>query len=174
MRIVASGEVRYQSLARIGSEITGTVKDRYVREGDRVNKGDLLIEFNLEGLQSLLAQQQILLQQLKKVSRPQAALVEASNNLCQASRETRRREALAEKNLLPIEQVEQVQRMELNAETLLTYANLAADSLAVNSTEEQLLQQRVNSAKAELAKILIYAPFTGRVQTRNVEPGDLV
>lgn len=176
LRIVASGEVRYQSLARIGSEITGTVKNRYVREGDRVNKGDLLIELNPEGLESLLAQQQILLQQLQKVSRPQAqaALVEASNNLRQASRETRRREALAEKNLLPTEQVEQAQRIELNAETSLTYAKLAADSLAVNSTEEQLLQQRVNSAKAELAKTLIYAPFTGRVQTRNVEPGDLV
>jgi HlyD family secretion protein len=97
LRIVASGEVRYQSLARIGSEITGTVKDRYVLEGDQVNKGDLLIELNPEGLPSRLAQQQTLLQQLYIISRPQAqaALVEANHNLRQASREARRREALA-------------------------------------------------------------------------------
>lgn len=176
LRIVASGEVRYQSLARIGSEITGTVTARHVREGDRVNKGDLLIELNPEELQSRLAQAQTLLQQLQKISRPQAqaALVEARDNLRQTSREARRRETLAKKGVISAEQVEQAQRMELNAKTALTRAQLSADSLAANSTEERLLQQRIASAEAELAKTRIYAPFAGRVQTRNVEPGDLV
>lgn len=176
LRIVASGEVRYQSLARIGSEITGTVTARHVREGDRVNKGDLLIELNPEELQSRLAQAQTLLQQLQKISRPQAqaALVEARDNLRQTSREARRREALATKGMISAEQVEQAQRIELNAKTALTRAQLAADSLATDSTEERLLQQRIDSAEAELAKTRIYAPFAGRVQTRNVEPGDLV
>ena len=176
LRIVASGEVRYQSLARIGSEITGTVTVRHVREGDRVNKGDLLIELNPEELQSRLAQAQTLLQQLQKISRPQAqaALVEARDNLRQASREARRRETLAEKGVISTEQVEQAQRMELNAKTALTRAQLTADSLAAGSTEERLLQQRIESAEAELEKTRIYAPFAGRVQTRNVEPGDLV
>lgn len=176
LRIVASGEVRYQSLARIGSEITGTVTARHVREGDRVSKGDLLIELNPEELQSRLAQAQTLLQQLQKINRPQAqaALVEARDNLRQTSREARRREALAGKGVISTELVEQAQRMELNAKTALTRAQLAADSLAANSTEERLLQQRIDSAAAELAKTRIYAPFAGRVQTRNVEPGDLV
>lgn len=176
LRIVASGEVRYQSLARIGSEITGTVTARHVREGDQVNKGDLLIELNPDELQSRLAQAQTLLQQLQKISRPQAqaALVEARDNLRQASREARRRETLATKGVISAEQVEQAQRMELNAKTALTRAQLTADSLAAGSTEERLLQQRITSAEAELAKTRIYAPFAGRVQTRNVEPGDLV
>ncbi len=88
LRIVASGEVRYQSLARIGSEITGTVTARHVREGDRVSIGDLLIELNPEELQSRLAQAQTLLQQLQEIRRPQAqaALVEARDNLRQTSR----------------------------------------------------------------------------------------
>lgn len=176
LRIVASGEVRYQTLARIGSEITGTVTARHVREGDRVSQGDLLIELNPEELQSRLAQAQTLLQQLQKMSRPQAqaALVEARDNLRQASREARRREALASKGVISAEQVEQAQRIELNSKTALTRAQLSADSLATGSTEERLLQQRIDSAEAELAKTRIYAPFAGRVQTRNVEPGDLV
>lgn len=97
LRIVANGEVRYQSLAHIGSEIIGTVIARHVREGDRVNKGDLLIELNPEKLQSRLAQALTLLQQLQEARRPQAqtASVEARDNLRQASREARRREALA-------------------------------------------------------------------------------
>lgn len=176
LRIVASGEVRYQSLARIGSEITGTVIARHVREGDRVSKGALLIELNPQELQARLAQAQTVLQQLREVSRPQAqaALVEARDNLRQTSREARRRETLADKGMIPTEHVEQAQRLELNAKTALTRAQLAADSLAANSTEERLLQQRISSAEAELAKTRIYAPFAGRVQTRNVEPGDLV
>ena len=117
LRIVASGEVRYQSLARIGSEITGTVTARHVREGDQVSQGDLLIQLNPEELQSRLAQAHTLLQQLQKNSRPQAqvALVEARDNLRQASREARRREALADKGVISAEQVEQAQRIELNA-----------------------------------------------------------
>ncbi len=176
LRIVASGEVRYQSLARIGSEITGTVLARHVREGDRVSKDDLLIELNPDELQARLAQAKTLLQQLHEVSRPQAqaALTEARDNLRQASREARRREALAVKGVISTEQVEQAQRIEFNAKTALTRAQLAVDSLAAGSTEEQLLQQRIVSAEAELAKTRIYAPFAGRVQTRNVEPGDLV
>src|SRR5690554_107331 len=176
LRIVASGEVRYQSLARIGSEITGTVLARHVREGDRVSKDDLLIELNPDELQARLAQAKTLLQQLREVSRPQAqaALTEARDNLRQASREARRRETLAKQGMIPIEQAEQAQRLELNAKTALTRAQLSADSLAEGSTEERLLQQRIVSAEAELAKTRIYAPFAGRVQTRNVEPGDLV
>jgi HlyD family secretion protein len=176
LRIVSSGEVRYQSLARIGSEITGTVMARHVREGDQVSKGDLLIELNPKELQSRLSQAKTLLEQLQKNSRPQAqaALAEAKENVEQASREARRREALAAKGMIPDEQVEQAQRLELNAKTALTRAQLAADALAPNSTEEHLLQQRVASAEAELAKTKLYAPFAGRVQTRNVEPGDLV
>ena len=176
LRIVASGEVRYQSLARIGSEITATVIARHVREGDRVSKGDLLIELNPEELQSRLAQAQTMLQQLHEVSRPQAqaALTEARDNVRQSSREARRREALAQKGVISAEQVEQAQRSELNAKTVLTRAQLSVDALAVGSTEERLLQQRIASAEAELAKTRIYAPFAGRVQTRNVEPGDLV
>jgi len=176
LRIVASGEVRYQSLAHIGSEITGTVTARHVREGDWVRKGDLLIELDPKELQSRLAQAQTLLQQLQKISRPQAqtAVAEARDNLLQASREARRREALAEKGTISIELAEQAQRLELNAKTALTRAQLVSDSLAVDSTEERLLKQRIESAEAELAKTRIYAPFSGRVQTRNVEPGDLV
>src|SRR5690606_22954882 len=47
-RVVASGEVGSQSLAQVGSEITGVVKRRHVRQGDAVRAGDLLIELHDE------------------------------------------------------------------------------------------------------------------------------
>lgn len=176
LRIVASGEVRSQMLARIGSEITGTVLARHVREGDRVNQGDLLIELNPQEAQARLAQAQTLLQQLQTVTRPQAqtALVEATYNFNQARREAQRRKILADKGTISVEQAEQAQQLQRNAKTILTRAQLTATSLAAKGSEERLLLQRVASAEAELAKTRIYAPFAGRVQTRNVEAGDLV
>src|SRR5690606_1124333 len=51
-RVVASGEVDSQSLAQVGSEITGVVKARHVREGDAVRAGDLLIELHDEEAQA--------------------------------------------------------------------------------------------------------------------------
>lgn len=176
LRVVASGEVRYQSLARIGAELTGTVTARHVAEGDWVKPGDLLIELNPSEQQARLDQAKTQRQQLQNVSRPQAqaALTEAQDNMRQASREAKRRETLASEGVISAEQLEQARRLALNAQTVLTRAQLAAQAMAAGSTEEQLLQQRVASAEAELAKTRIYAPFAGRVQTRNVEPGDLV
>lgn len=176
LRIVASGEVRYPSLARIGSEITGTVIKRHVREGDTVQKGDLLVELNPKEAQARLDQAHTLLQQLQTLSHPQAqtALIEARENLNQARREAQRRQALANKGTIATELAEQARRTELNAKAALTQAQLTADAMAPHGSEERLLSQRVNSAEADLAKTKIYAPFSGRIQTRNVEPGDLV
>ena len=176
LRIVASGEVRYPSLARLGSEITGTVIKRHVREGDTVKKGDLLVELDPKEAQSRLAQAHTLLQQLQTLSHPQAqaALIEARENLNQARREAQRRQALVNKGTIATELAEQARRTELNAKAALTQAQLTADAMAPHGSEERLLRQRVNSAEADLAKTKIYAPFSGRIQTRNVELGDLV
>src|SRR5690606_5626315 len=93
-RVVASGEVDSQSLAQVGSEITGVVKARHVREGDAVRAGDLLIELHDEEQQARLREAEAALRQLVQSQRPQteAALREAQFNLAQASRERERRE----------------------------------------------------------------------------------
>lgn len=176
LRIVASGEVRYPSLARIGSEITGTVLARYVREGDWVKQGQLLLALSNDEQRAKLDQAKTLLQQLHTVTRPQAqaALKEAQINAQQASREARRRQALAAKGTLSVELTEQALRAQRNADSQLLRAQLTVNALAANGSEQQLLTQRIESAEAELAKTRIHAPFSGRVQTRNVEPGDLV
>lgn len=51
---------------------------------------------------------------------------------------------------------------------------MAEQALRPGGVEEQLLQQRLRTALAALEKTRIRAPFDGRIQTRNVEPGDQV
>uniref|UniRef100_UPI00289D0EF0 biotin/lipoyl-binding protein n=2 Tax=Stutzerimonas stutzeri subgroup TaxID=578833 RepID=UPI00289D0EF0 len=95
-RVVASGEVDSQSLAQVGSEITGVVAVRHVREGDAVKAGDLLLELRDDEQRARLREAEAALRQLIDSSRPQAqaTLREAENNLEQAERELQRRETL--------------------------------------------------------------------------------
>jgi HlyD family secretion protein len=174
--VVASGEVRSQSLARIGSEITGIIKARHVREGDEVKPGDLLLELNNDEQQARVHEAEAALQQLVSSSRrqAQAAQKEAEANLDQAQRERARREALQERQLLSDEQVEQARRSELSTRVNRDKAALQAAALASGGTEEQILTQRLAASRALLAKTRLTSHVTGIVQTRNVEPGDLV
>jgi len=175
-RVVASGEVDSQSLAQVGSEITGVIAVRHVREGDAVKAGDLLLELRDDEQRARLREAEAALRQLIDSSRPQAqaTLREAQNNLEQADRELQRRETLFERKLLASEALEQARRATLTARVVRDRARFAAAAVGEGGSEEQVLRQRLEAARANLAKASIHAQVDGIVQTREVEPGDLV
>ena len=175
-RVVASGEVDSQSLAQVGSEITGVIAVRHVREGDAVKAGDLLLELRDDEQRARLREAEAALRQLIDSSRPQAqaTLREAQNNLEQADRELQRRETLFERKLLASEALEQARRATLTARVVRDRARFAAAAVGEGGSEEQVLRQRLEAARANLAKARIHAQVDGIVQTREVEPGDLV
>lgn len=174
--VVSSGQVRYQVLARIGTEITGTVAERLVREGDLVQAGDPLLRLRRDEWQAQYDQAQTALAQLRNQLYPQAleALTEARLAHQQAEREARRRERLAAQGMLGAEQSEQAWHLARIRKAALNRSELQVRALRPGGDEESLLLQRLESAKASLDKTLIGAPFAGRIQTRNVEPGDQV
>lgn len=175
-RVVASGEVDNQSIAQVGSEITGVISARHVREGDAVKAGDLLLELRDDEQLARLREAEAALRQLIDSSRPQAqaTLRDAQSNLEQLTRERERRETLFERKLLSSEALEQARRAELAAKVIRDRAQLAAAAQGEGGSEEQVLRQRLEAARAGLAKTRIHAHVDGIVQTRNVEPGDLV
>lgn len=175
-RVVASGEVDSQSLAQVGSEITGVVAARHVREGDAVKAGDLLLELRDDEQRARLREAEATLQQLIESTRPQAEATarEAQHNLEQASRELKRRKALFDRKLLASEPLEQARRAELTARAVHDRARFAAAALAKGGGEERVQQQRLEAARAALAKTRIHAQADGIVQTRDAEPGDLI
>jgi|TARA_R100000049_G_C1947296_1_gene92970 HlyD family secretion protein len=175
-RVVASGEVDTQSLVQIGSEITGVVAERHVREGDAVKAGDLLLELRDDEQRARLREAEAALQQLIDSTRPQAeaSARETQHNFEQASRELKRRQVLFDRKLLASEPLEQARRAELTARAVRDRARFAAAALAAGGSEEQVQRQRLEAARAALAKTRIQAQVEGIVQTRDVEPGDLV
>lgn len=175
-RVVASGEVGSQSVAQVGSEITGVVAVRHVREGDAVKAGDLLLELRDDEQRARVGEAEAALEQLLQSTRPQAEalLRETRTNLDQATRERERRDALYERGLLSVELREQARRAEIVARVAHERARLAAASLAEGGSEEQMLRQRLEAARVALSRTRIHTQVDGIVQSRAVEPGDLV
>lgn len=175
-RVVASGQVSSQSLARVGSEITGVVKARHVREGDAVRPGDLLIELNDDEQQARVREAEAALAQLAGARRPQAeaALRQAESALALASAERVRREELFARQLLSAEARDQARNAEVAARSARDQARTALETQQEGGAEARVLRERLAQARAALARTRLLARVAGIVQTRDAEPGDLV
>ena len=174
--VVATGRVISASTAAIGAEITGIVVERHVRDGDRVEAGDLLLTLRADDLVARVREAQAALHNLQASQRPQAdeALLQAQSLLEQASREAARRSALLAAESISREVVEKALNAEVVAQANLRQAKLAADALAPGGPQETILIERLNAAQAALKRTEIRAQFPAIVLTRRVEPGDLV
>ncbi|MFT0212419.1 efflux RND transporter periplasmic adaptor subunit [Pseudomonas sp. F1_0610] len=174
--VVASGEVRFDIQAQISAEITGTVKQRHVREGDLVTQGQLLLSLEQQPWLALRNQAQAKLEQLDSlgVGVAQVTLEEAQKRLALAQKELTRRQALAAKGLVSTESLEQTQRQVHDLQANLQRAKLQTEQLQTLGAERQQSLQALSEAQARLDKTMIYAPFAGRILQRNVEQGDVV
>jgi HlyD family secretion protein len=174
--LVASGRVIAVSRAQVGSEITGVVLERRVKEGDRVKPGDILLMLRSDELSAKVREAEAAVAQLERSARPQAqaALLQAEAQLAQASREAQRRRELSSRQLIAREAMEQAVQAETIARAAAQKARLTAAALASGNSDEAVLVERLASAQAMLAKTIVRSQVTGTVLIRNVEPGDLV
>ena len=173
--VVATGKVISVSRAQIGSEITGVVIDRLVKEGDRVSRGDLLLTLKADELSAQVRQAEAELKELSVNTFPQAKidLANAKTQLDQARREANRRRN-AEQGIFSSEEIEQSVQAETQALNNFKAANLKAEASSPGKIEEVKLTEQLTTLKAQLAKTKIRSEVTGIVLTRDVEPGDLV
>lgn len=174
--LVASGRVVSVSRAQVGSQISGVVVERRVREGDKVAPGDVLVVLRADDLAASVREAEAALAQLQQTTRPQAqaALRDAEARLVQASRESERRRALLERKLIAKESMEQAVQAQTAARAAAEQARLAVGTLGSGAPGEAVARQRLEAARAALDKTLIRAQVAGTVLTRNAEPGDVV
>lgn len=174
--VVATGRVLAVSRVQVGSEVTGVVVERLVKEGDLVEPGDALVILRSDDLEAALREAEAALVELQESTRPQAqaALREAEARLAQTSREVERRRDLFERQMIARETLEQAVEAEIIAQAAVDQARLTARSLAQGGSNEAAARARVASARAQLAKTTIRSEVAGMVLTRNAEPGDVV
>lgn len=174
--VVATGRIVSESRVQVGSELTGVVTDRLVREGDHVVAGQILVRFRADELLAKRQEALASLAQLEDVRRPRAMaqLKQAEEQLAQARRELKRRELLLAAHATPREEKERAEQSLAIALAAAEQARVDAASLAPGQSEEALIRARLDAAEAALSKTVVRAEFPGTILTRNVEPGDLV
>ncbi len=174
--VVATGRVITPSRTRVGSEISGVVRARYVREGDRVSAQDTLLSLRDEEQRARLQEAEAALRRLLESDRPQSrvALQEAEIRLVQAEREAQRRRELLDRGLIAAEAFELAERSASLERAAAERARLTTEALRENGPEETLLRARVEEARVALSRTVIRAGVSGTVLSRAAEPGDLV
>ena len=157
--VTASGKIEADTKVDVSSDITGRIVKITVHEGDRVEKGQLLVQIDPAQYQSVVQRGEAFL------ASSQASLLQMQANRDQSKRVLDRALEMRKTNpnLISAEAVEQAQQAyDVN---MATYA----------STSSQVDQARASlqEAKDNLAKTRIYAPISGRVTRLAVEEGEV-
>ena len=156
--VTASGQVQPRKKVDVSADITGRIVRLAVREGDRVTKGQFLLEIDPS---NYIAEAE---RSAAAVASSQANLRQSRTSLAQARRNYERMAELKRANptLISDEQVEQ-----LRTQVEVSEASAQAASHAVAQAAAAL-----RDARSRLAKTTIVAPMTGQVTRLVVEEGE--
>jgi len=185
--VVASGHVETPFRVEIGSQITGTVQDVLVEEGERVRKEQPLIAIEAGELKSAVvqaegavAQAEARLRQLRELTLPAAleSLTQAQATLLNAQQTYDRDTDLAKSGYTPKATLDDARKNLDVARTQVRTAELEVFTSSPGGSdyvmaETQLNQARANldTARSRLGYATIVAPRDGVLISRNVERG---
>jgi len=170
--VSASGKIQPKQFVDISAETVGRVVNLAINEGDRVTKGQFLLQIDPRNLKTAvdrgeagLAAARSTLQQM------QASVGSAKVQLEQATDTLRRQQDLWDRGLTTKEAYDRA----------VNDKRLAESTLAEREQQVETQQRRINqelatveSARYDLSKVRIEAPFNGIVTRRNIEEGETV
>ena len=188
--VVASGHVETPYRVEIGSQITGTVEDVLVQEGEKVAKGQPLIALEPRELkasvvqaQGAVAQADARIRQLEELTLPSAkeALTQAQATLLNAQ-QTYDRTAQLERNgyatraaLDDAQKTLDVARAVKRAAEFQVYtASHGGSDFVMARTQLNQARANLDTAESRLSYATIVAPRDGVLITRSVERGTVV
>jgi HlyD family secretion protein len=159
--IAATGNLAPTNQVNLGSQVSGLVAKVFVHNNDRVTKGQPLASLDLSLLRAALMQSQASLQ---------AAIASVAQN-----------KATVEQTKATLDRDEQVYKLSDGKVPSQTELDTARGDYAraianVAAAQAQVAQQRaaISTNETQLSYGTIYAPVTGVVLSRQVEPGQTV
>ncbi len=170
--VSASGKIQPETEVKIQSEVSGQIVELPVKEGDLVQKGQLLVKINPDLYTSAL-------------NRAQAAMNSAKSNLSSAKARLTQAEAQFKSTDLSYQRQKKlfedgaISKSELDAITgqwETAKAEVTAGKESINSAEFSIESSvaSVNEAADNLKRTAIMAPMTGTVTALNKELGETV
>jgi HlyD family secretion protein len=168
--VSASGKIQPKRLVNISADTSGRVVDLAVNEGDRVHKGQFLLQIDPKSLRtrvdsgaaSLSAAEASLDQQRQSVETARVQLEQMQRNLA-------RQRDLWNQQLTTREALDKADNDVKAAESA-----LREREKQVNAQSSRIAQERagLESARYDLSKVRIESPIDGIVTRRNIQEGE--
>ncbi|NNL82915.1 MAG: efflux RND transporter periplasmic adaptor subunit, partial [Winogradskyella sp.] len=156
--VSATGKIQPEVEVSISSEVSGEIIELPFKEGQEVNKGDLLVKINPDLILSQLNRSQATYQNVK------AGLEQAEASLKQAKADYDRNKSLFEKGV--------ISKAEWDRSIAAFETAVAGRSSAYYSVQSAAAS--VNESRDNLARTTIYSPMSGTISLLNVEIGERV
>ena len=188
--VVASGHVETPFRVEIGSQITGTVQDVLVEEGQRVSKGQPLVAIESGELKAAVvqaegavAQADARLRQLRELTLPAAreSLTQAQATLLNTQQVYDRTADLAKNGYATKASLEDAQKNLDVARTQMRTAELevftsspGGSDYVMAETQQNQANANLDTARSRLGYATIVAPRDGVLISRTVERGTVV
>lgn len=156
--VAATGKIQPEVEVALSSEVSGEIIELPVKEGQTVEKGDLLVKINPDLIQAAVSQSQASLQNV----RAQLTQAEASERNAKLTYE--RNKTLFEKGV-----ISKAEWDKSVADYEMAQANVKAAYYSVQSASANVKQSVDN-----LSRTTIYAPMSGTISKLSVELGERV
>ncbi|HLF33036.1 MAG TPA: efflux RND transporter periplasmic adaptor subunit [Cyclobacteriaceae bacterium] len=171
-KVSASGDVQPETEVKISPDVSGEIIDLYVKEGDSVIQGQLLIKIRADNYLSAL-------------DRVNAQLNQTKANLAEANARYASAEAQFERTKFAFERSKQLREENVisDADYQLAEANYKVSESDLKSARQNIIaaeyivkstEASVKDASETLRKTNVYAPANGIVSKLSVEKGERV
>jgi HlyD family secretion protein len=157
---------------KISPDVSGEIIELFVKEGDSVTRGQILVKIRPDNYQSLLEQAEAAVNTQKaNLMQSKARLAQQKARNIKTKQDFDRNEKLFKEGVISESEFENFKsNYEVSLEeTLATEQSIKASEFSVKSAEAALKDAREN-----LRKTTIYAPASGIISKLNVEKGERV
>jgi len=154
----ASGYVTARRQATVSAQITGTIREVLIEEGEHVKAGQVLARLDDAAYQAGVAQARA------QLLAAQALELQYQGQLAQAQRDTRRSQELIDRGLASRQSLELSQTQE---------GTLAAQ-LQAQRKQVELAQATLHGAEVQLGYCTVRAPFDGVVVAKSAQSGEII
>jgi RND family efflux transporter MFP subunit len=154
----ASGYVTARRQATVSAQITGTLREVLIEEGEHVKAGQVLARLDDSALQAGVAQARA------QLASTQALALQIQAQLAQAQRDTQRNQDLINRQLVSRQALEASQTQQATLD-----AQLQAQQKQVGVAEAAL-----HGAQVQLAYCTVRAPFAGVIVAKAAQAGEII
>ena len=181
--VYGSGRVKADKFVLLRSGVSGYIKKVYVRDGDKVKRGEVLVEIEDEGLSNRIGSLRAKLNLIEDRLKPDSSFMKlldtkkrtALENMKKAERFYKRRKGLFEKGIIPREELERAEREFRLARDNYEMAVLETKkALRDLESQRRSLREEIRSLEKKLSMYRVKSPIDGEVVKVFVEEGDFV